>query len=94
MDKIKPYVIGLDLGGTNAVFGIVDARGNIIATTAIKTQAYPVVEDFVEAGCTALEPIIEEVGGIDKIQLLLYWDDRKRRKSGLERLCSIGEDVF
>ena len=68
MDKIKPYVIGLDLGGTNAVFGIVDARGNIIATTAIKTQAYPVVEDFVEAGCTALEPIIDEVGGIDKIQ--------------------------
>ena len=25
---IKPYVIGLDLGGTNSVFGIVDARGS------------------------------------------------------------------
>ena len=34
---IKPYVIGLDLGGTNSVFGIVDARGEIKATTAIKT---------------------------------------------------------
>ena len=33
---IKPYVIGLDLGGTNSVFGIVDARGEIKATTAIK----------------------------------------------------------
>ena len=33
MDEItKPYVIGLDLGGTNSVFGIVDARGNIVAT--------------------------------------------------------------
>jgi glucokinase len=27
----KPYVIGLDLGGTNSVFGIVDARGEIKA---------------------------------------------------------------
>ena len=26
--NIKPYVIGLDLGGTNSVFGIVDARGD------------------------------------------------------------------
>ena len=33
----KPYVIGLDLRGTNSVFGIVDARGDIKATTAIKT---------------------------------------------------------
>lgn len=33
---LKPYVIGLDLGGTNSVFGIVDARGEIKATTAIK----------------------------------------------------------
>ena len=47
MDTIKPYVIGLDLGGTNSVFGIVDARGQIISTTAIKTQAYPDVEDYV-----------------------------------------------
>ena len=37
---IKPYVIGLDLGGTNSVFGLVDARGDIKATTAIKTGSY------------------------------------------------------
>lgn len=46
----KPYVIGLDLGGTNAVFGIVNQRGEILATSAIKTQAYKKVEDFVDAG--------------------------------------------
>lgn len=39
------YVIGLDLGGTNSVFGIVDARGEIKATTAIKTGGYSRVED-------------------------------------------------
>ena len=42
--QIKPYVIGLDLGGTNSVFGIVDSRGDIKATTAIKTQGYATAE--------------------------------------------------
>ena len=30
----KPYVVGIDIGGTNTVFGIVDARGNVIARQA------------------------------------------------------------
>lgn len=64
----KPYVIGLDLGGTNSVFGIVDLRGDIKATTAIKTTAYPDVNDYVTAAANALEPIIESVGGIDTIK--------------------------
>ncbi len=69
MDEItKPYVIGLDLGGTNSVFGIVDARGNIVATTAIKTQAYPDFDDYVKASTDALMPIIDTVGGIEKIK--------------------------
>jgi glucokinase len=67
---LKPYVIGLDLGGTNSVFGIVDSRGEIKATTAIKTQGYDKVEDYVDACVTALEPIIEQVGGIDMIKAM------------------------
>ena len=27
---MKPYVLGIDIGGTNTVFGIVDARGVVI----------------------------------------------------------------
>ena len=65
---IKPYVIGLDLGGTNAVFGIVDQRGEIKATTAIKTQQYDTAEAFIEASVNALQPIIDQVGGIEKIR--------------------------
>lgn len=63
----RPYVIGLDLGGTNAVFGIVDKDANIVAQTSVKTQAYDTVEEFVDACVAALKPIIEEVGGIEKI---------------------------
>lgn len=64
---VKPYVIGLDLGGTNSVFGIVDARGEIKATTAIKTQAYASVDEYVKASVEALRVIIDEVGGIDLV---------------------------
>ena len=67
---IKPYVIGLDLGGTNSVFGIVDARGEIKATTAIKTGGFTKAEDYVKASVEALQPIIEQVGGIEKIKAM------------------------
>ena len=67
---LKPYVIGLDLGGTNSVFGIVDSRGEIKATTAIKTQGYDKVEDYVDAAVDALQIIIDQVGGIEKIKAM------------------------
>ena len=67
---MKPYVIGLDLGGTNAVFGIVDTRGEIKATTAIKTQQYDTAEAFIEASVNVLQPIIEQVGGIETIKAM------------------------
>jgi len=67
---MKPYVIGLDLGGTNSVFGIVDSRGDIKATTAIKTGGYNHAEDYVDACVTALQPIIEQVGGIETIKAM------------------------
>ncbi len=67
---MKPYVIGLDLGGTNSVFGIVDSRGEIKATTSIKTQGYATVEQYVDASVEALGLIIEQVGGIEKIKAM------------------------
>ena len=69
-NEMKPYVIGLDLGGTNSVFGIVDSRGDIKVTTAIKTQAYDDVNDYVKAAVEALQIIIDQVGGIDKIKAM------------------------
>ena len=67
---VKPYVIGLDLGGTNSVFGIVDSRGEIKATTAIKTGGYETAEAYVAACVEALQAIIEQVGGIGTIRAM------------------------
>ncbi len=70
VNELRPYVIGLDLGGTNSVFGIVDSRGEIKATTAIKTGGYEKAEDYVKAAVEALQPIIDTVGGIEKIKAM------------------------
>ena len=64
----KPYVVGMDIGGTNTVFGIVDQRGNVLATDSIKTQAYVKIEEYVDAVCAKLIPLIDSVGGVDKIK--------------------------
>ena len=66
--KIKPYVIGLDIGGTNSVFGIVDQEGKILASTSIKTQAYLHIDDYLTASVNAIETIVKEVGGLKYIQ--------------------------
>lgn len=68
MDKQKTYVIGVDLGGTNTVFGIVNARGEIVAQDSIKTQQYATAPEFVEAGVACVKPLIDQVGGIEQIQ--------------------------
>jgi glucokinase len=64
----KPYVIGIDMGGTNTAFGIVDARGEIIRRGAIKTQKHADVELYIKELHDALLELIDEVGGIDKIK--------------------------
>jgi glucokinase len=67
MDSQKPYVIGVDLGGTNTVFGIVDAHGHIMSESSIKTHDYKTADSFVEAGIMCLKPLVEQVGGIEQI---------------------------
>lgn len=62
------YTIGLDLGGTNSVFGIVDNGGNIIAQTSIKTQGYEDAGKYLDACMDVLLPIIEQVGGMGTIK--------------------------
>lgn len=66
--ELKPYVVGMDIGGTNTVFGIVDANGNVVSQDAIKTKAYPEITDYVNAIGERLGKLIEAVGGTDKIQ--------------------------
>ena len=63
----KPYVIGIDMGGTNTAFGIVDARGNVIASDSIKTAKHSNIDDYIDELYTEITRIIDVVGAEDKI---------------------------
>ena len=61
----EQYVLGIDIGGTNSVFGVVDARGTILYSGAIKTGQYNDINDYVAALCNGVKTVIELAGGID-----------------------------
>ena len=45
----KKVVAGVDIGGTNTVIGFVDRDGNILKEDRLKTNHYPLFDDFVSA---------------------------------------------
>lgn len=45
----KEVAVGVDLGGTNTVFGFVDREGNLLAEGHMKTSEYDEIEVFVAA---------------------------------------------
>lgn len=64
---MKPYVIGIDMGGTNTVFGIVDQRGTVIASSSIKTGKHPIFDDYLDELHLELTRIIKANDCEDKI---------------------------
>jgi glucokinase len=60
IDLSNEYAIGIDIGGTNTKYGVVNHRGEIIAKGELRTDAYPVVESFIDALYDTLMPIIED----------------------------------
>ena len=64
----KPFVLGLDMGGTNSVLGVVDARGHVLGRTSIKTQAYRDINDYVNALYEEAQKIIEPLGGMEMVR--------------------------
>ena len=62
---MKRYAIGIDVGGTNTKFGVVDPEGNILVQDRILTNSDAPVEQFITALSTKLKPMIEQYGGVD-----------------------------
>lgn len=68
MNYSKPYAVGIDIGGTNTVIGVVDTRGKVLATTTLATGDYLEVGAFVEAVATATLLLTNCVGGAQMIR--------------------------
>lgn len=58
IDLSKQVALGIDIGGTNTKFGLVNHRGEILEKGSIKTNAYEKVEDFIEALHETVSPLI------------------------------------
>lgn len=57
----KEYAIGIDIGGTNSKFGLVNQRGEVLKKGKIKTKDYKKPEDFVDALYDIIHPMMEEL---------------------------------
>lgn len=64
----KPYAIGIDIGGTNTVFGVVDKRGHILNQGSIKTGAHKEINEYVNHLAIGVQEIIDQVGGSGNIK--------------------------
>lgn len=64
----KPYVIGIDVGGTNTVVGIVDKRGQILRSGSIKTAKHANVEDYLDELTELLNDLIANTTTKDQIK--------------------------
>jgi glucokinase len=63
---MKDVVAGVDIGGTNTVFGIVDKNGIILAENKINTTSYPEIEDFVSVLTNSVQRL---ASGLNNIKL-------------------------
>ena len=59
--------VGIDIGGTNTVFGLVDHTGNLLSHDSIKTSHFQLVEDFVDAVCLKLNKLIADQTDVEII---------------------------
>ncbi len=54
--------LGIDLGGTNTSFGIVDANGCILVKDTMPTTGHDTIEDYIATLKIKLSPLFERVG--------------------------------
>lgn len=65
----QQLALGIDVGGTNTVFGIVDRRGNLLCESAMPTRGHKDdVAIFIDELYKKINPLIDKVGGITEIK--------------------------
>ena len=61
---MKKLAIGVDIGGINTAFGLVDENGDLYAESVISTKKYPHVDDYpayVEDLCQAMHALADSL---------------------------------
>lgn len=58
IDLSRQVALGIDIGGTNTKYGLVNHRGEILEKGSIKTDEYPKAEEFIDALYEEVAPLI------------------------------------
>lgn len=58
----KPFVTGIDIGGTSTSLGLVDRRGKILLQERLSTRAYDTVDDYTTAIAEVIEKFTQHSG--------------------------------
>ena len=61
---MKKLAIGVDIGGINTAFGLVDENGDLYAESVISTKKYPYVDDYptyVRDLCLAMHAMVDSI---------------------------------
>ena len=61
---MKKLAMGIDIGGTNTAFGLVDEDGNVVAESKISTEKFRYFDDYktyIETLAAAMKEIIATV---------------------------------
>ncbi|MEM7367588.1 MAG: ROK family protein [Bacteroidota bacterium] len=59
--SMTPISIGIDIGGTNTKFGVVDQKGNTLAQNSISTRAFEAIEAYIEGVSNAVKDLLNEL---------------------------------
>ncbi|WP_027378733.1 ROK family protein [Chryseobacterium daeguense] len=59
IDLSKNVALGIDIGGTNTKFGVVNHRGEVLEKGNLRTDAYETIEEYIDALYENIYPLIE-----------------------------------
>ncbi|KPH11915.1 ROK family protein [Chryseobacterium sp. ERMR1:04] len=62
IDLSKHVALGIDIGGTNTKFGVVNHRGEVLEKGNLSTDAYATVEEFIDALYEKVHPLMDKYG--------------------------------
>lgn len=63
----KQYVVGIDVGGQTTKIGVVDARGQVLAQTVIRSDNYDEPEPYLDEVAAAVKKVVEEANVSGKV---------------------------
>lgn len=67
-NALEQLAVGIDIGGTNTKFGIVNRDGNVLFSGDISTKKHPTIETFIDELYHELSDMIARAGGVGRIK--------------------------